>query len=499
MRQKLQKSIDDAFLDVSIPNLDYGTLLPDKTSAYRVSETHNDRGGGAGRQVRLGSPHHGKKRARSATPQSDSNESNASWDDNDGLQTFSTMIESRLEDLPSHDLLVTKLSCHQRHTLHAQAHMRRLNHMSFGNKSSRCIIMSRDIISMGSMQPKTARLFREKAAADRILSLLRVKAVVVQDPATSTLQLAAIELRQMGPTELSSVLQRYGLPSPFYQTSGGMTFNSLDKVAEVCTSLHGLSLDCGMLAIQFERLNISTASTSSPLAGPIQNPTADFQPPFSNDFGPIVDVSDYSTRAGYTGTDDSTLPTFFAPGTKRYKRMPKTEGGYPCQHQVCGKVFDRAGHLKKHQAVHRPDEEQEYRCEWCGKGFLYPKDLRRHVGVHRRSNSGFSILRPPNIHDNQHTAQGSSKQRQPSASRLESQPNQQPPPSSAPPQFLHDRNTSGAATDVPQSEAPIRPETEHNLTVGQTVTEDLAEFVRSVIADDELATSFALSEQQNSS
>ncbi|KAF2203939.1 hypothetical protein GQ43DRAFT_225107 [Delitschia confertaspora ATCC 74209] len=44
----------------------------------------------------------------------------------------------------------------------------------------------------------------------------------------------------------------------------------------------------------------------------------------------------------------------------------------------CGKLFVRAGDLRKHEKVHMLSKDRDHKCDVCGRAFLYPKDLERH-------------------------------------------------------------------------------------------------------------------------
>ena len=68
--------------------------------------------------------------------------------------------------------------------------------------------------------------------------------------------------------------------------------------------------------------------------------------------------------------------------SRKRKRVPKVDGGFPCQFQGCGKPFDRASERRKHEESHSVAFTNRFQCIQCDKAFRYPKDLRRHQKVH---------------------------------------------------------------------------------------------------------------------
>ncbi|KAF2125217.1 hypothetical protein P153DRAFT_122798 [Dothidotthia symphoricarpi CBS 119687] len=69
------------------------------------------------------------------------------------------------------------------------------------------------------------------------------------------------------------------------------------------------------------------------------------------------------------------------PPTTRQALRP---GGYPCTFGGCGKAFDLAYKLHRHEKQHLPSSERRHKCSICNEGFLYPKDLIRHHVTHNK-------------------------------------------------------------------------------------------------------------------
>ncbi|KAF1948253.1 hypothetical protein CC80DRAFT_328033 [Byssothecium circinans] len=65
-----------------------------------------------------------------------------------------------------------------------------------------------------------------------------------------------------------------------------------------------------------------------------------------------------------------------------HRRQAPRPGGFPCPFEGCGKTFDRACDVKRHQKTHLSRTERPHKCAICDEGFLYPKDLARHQNKH---------------------------------------------------------------------------------------------------------------------
>ena len=67
------------------------------------------------------------------------------------------------------------------------------------------------------------------------------------------------------------------------------------------------------------------------------------------------------------------------PSTAVTPRKPTT---FACPEQGCGREFDQRADLLRHQRTHTDMSERPHKCGQCDKSFLYPKDLKRHEATH---------------------------------------------------------------------------------------------------------------------
>jgi len=67
------------------------------------------------------------------------------------------------------------------------------------------------------------------------------------------------------------------------------------------------------------------------------------------------------------------------PSTAVTPRKPTT---FACPEQGCAREFDQRADLLRHQRTHTDMSERPHRCGQCDKSFLYPKDLKRHEATH---------------------------------------------------------------------------------------------------------------------
>ena len=324
---------------------------------------------------------------------SDASDSDASWIEPDCVDAYSAVIESRLDGLPAHQLILRKLSRNQRRALHAQAHLKRLNHLSFGSASSRCMIVSRDVIVTGVEQPRAARCFC-RGRRSHVVDLTWLGASVTEDfgPADSFLHTQPISRRSraLGAAEFCAVLQQECLPFPVGQTDSLITFGSLDQIAVVCSKLHDVLTPSGRMKIHFLRrsadqntggsmVNAHVTSGSSKILSYLPSPATTAEPIRDIE---TVELSESSAYSDISLCTDSTSRTS---DRKRRKRMPRNGGQYACRYEGCKKSYDRECDRAKHEKFHWPNEHKPHRCQRCGKGFVYPKDLQRHSAVHEPS------------------------------------------------------------------------------------------------------------------
>ena len=95
-----------------------------------------------------------------------------------------------------------------------------------------------------------------------------------------------------------------------------------------------------------------------------------------------------SASGNSSDTNDGSTPR------KRRKREPRIKDWYSCVEPSCGKTFDTAGALSKHEKVHKPRDQHPHRCDKCQKTFVYPKDLKRHqlTGSHAEQQWQESVM-----------------------------------------------------------------------------------------------------------
>jgi len=67
------------------------------------------------------------------------------------------------------------------------------------------------------------------------------------------------------------------------------------------------------------------------------------------------------------------------PSTAVTSRKPTI---FACPEQGCAREFDQRADLLRHQRTHTDMSERPHKCGQCDKSFLYPKDLKRHEATH---------------------------------------------------------------------------------------------------------------------
>lgn len=338
----------------------------------------------------------GKKRVRSTAPKSEEDNSEASWTEADsGLERYSVAIENRLKDLPFHSLLLPSLSNRERRVLRAQAHMKRLNHVSFGRGKSRCLLLSEYVIIAGKRRPRTGSYFIG-GEYDPVCELTNISPLVFRDPLSQEKYFITKSWSYEGiidATDFRRILQVNGLPSPVSQSHPPATFKSPNEVGEICAAPHRRTIGSEGVTQSYDKVLVSFFPPSragfSKMTSPAINNSEDsadetrpqlhLGPPVAD---PDSEVSDSgSLFAPPASSSASVASDVDQPGRKRQKRMPRNEGGYPCRYTDCMKKFDRAGERRKHEASHEPDSRR-HGCQECGRRFMYPKDLRRHFEMH---------------------------------------------------------------------------------------------------------------------
>lgn len=73
-----------------------------------------------------------------------------------------------------------------------------------------------------------------------------------------------------------------------------------------------------------------------------------------------------------------------SPKTAKRNRYRKKEAA-TCE--ICGKIFGRNDHLKRHRLTHTQEKQQErlFSCDVCAKNFFRSEHLQRHLRTHMKS------------------------------------------------------------------------------------------------------------------
>ncbi|XP_041697187.2 zinc finger protein 84 isoform X1 [Coregonus clupeaformis] len=150
-------------------------------------------------------------------------------------------------------------------------------------------------------------------------------------------------------------------------------------------------------------------------------------------YGPsdtLLIASDGTVQPNSQGMDGASLnhqPIFsgFPRKVKTFQGVTKDKKCFICS--FCGKVFERVGHLERHQRIHTG--EKPYSCDICGRCFNQKSSLKGHLKTHRADGADMLTGQPP-LDDEKPDVY-------PRPSENPEEPTDQPPPAEAQPVCGH--------------------------------------------------------------
>ncbi|XP_041698422.2 zinc finger protein 420 isoform X1 [Coregonus clupeaformis] len=155
-------------------------------------------------------------------------------------------------------------------------------------------------------------------------------------------------------------------------------------------------------------------------------------------YGPsdtLLIACDGTVQPNSQGMDGASLnhqPIFsgFPRKVKTFQGVTKDKKCFICS--FCGKVFERVGHLERHQRIHTG--EKPYSCDICGRRFNQKGSLKGHLKTHRADGADMLTGQPP-LDDEKPDVY-------PRPSENPEEPTDQPPPAEAQPVCGHSEEES---------------------------------------------------------